>query len=380
MADQAFEITSGFYDSVDDDRLYSADQMNMPYKRLISNGVFATPDGTPSNDFQVTADGSGLTVTVFGGNAIAGDKWVESETSIPITVTANTLLVPRVDSVILQVDRTRPVRAASVIYRQGVASSNPQPPEITQTVDVYELRLANVTVEGRSTAITQINITDMRGSADCPWITSLIQQVDTSELFEQYRAAYQSELERYKDQWDAFFETLTEDLSVSSSTVTQTGAYKTTAASEANILFTALGISDFDVQTDTLMVYINGLFAPNGTMWTYLLDGSGQATGIKLLHPMTETDQSVFVMAFKPVLTGDMATAASLVGSPLVATTAADMIERNKIYVYTGSESGYTYGNWYYWNGSAWTSGGVYNSIAVNPIPKATVEAMFEEE
>lgn len=54
----------------------------------------------------------------------------------------------------------------------------------------------------------------------------------------------------------------------------------------------------------------------------------------------------------------------SEVGSPLVAATVADMTELDRIYVYVGSESGYTAGNWYYYNGSAWTSGGVYNSTA----------------
>ena len=52
-------------------------------------------------------------------------------------------------------------------------------------------------------------------------------------------------------------------------------------------------------------------------------------------------------------------------GSPYVAATVAAMTDKNKVYVYTGSEAGYTAGNWYYWNGSAWTSGGTYNSVAV---------------
>lgn len=54
----------------------------------------------------------------------------------------------------------------------------------------------------------------------------------------------------------------------------------------------------------------------------------------------------------------------SAVGAPLSASTAAKMTDTTKIYVYTGSESGYTAGNWYYYDGSAWTSGGVYNSTA----------------
>ena len=53
-------------------------------------------------------------------------------------------------------------------------------------------------------------------------------------------------------------------------------------------------------------------------------------------------------------------------GSPLVASTVAGMTDKTRIYVYTGSESGYTSGNWYYWDGSTWTSGGVYNATAVS--------------
>lgn len=52
-------------------------------------------------------------------------------------------------------------------------------------------------------------------------------------------------------------------------------------------------------------------------------------------------------------------------GSPLTASTVAGMTDQTRVYVYTGSESGYTSGHWYYWSGSAWTDGGVYNSAAV---------------
>ena len=55
-----------------------------------------------------------------------------------------------------------------------------------------------------------------------------------------------------------------------------------------------------------------------------------------------------------------------LVYSPLVAATAAAMTDTTKVYVYTGSETGYTSGHWYYYNGTAWADGGVYNSTAFN--------------
>ena len=56
----------------------------------------------------------------------------------------------------------------------------------------------------------------------------------------------------------------------------------------------------------------------------------------------------------------------AMIGSPLVAEDVASMTDTSRIYVYTGSETGYTNGNWYYYNGTSWVSGGVYNSVAIS--------------
>ena len=64
----------------------------------------------------------------------------------------------------------------------------------------------------------------------------------------------------------------------------------------------------------------------------------------------------------------------SKVGSPFIAQTAAQMTDKTRVYVYVGSESGYTKGNWYYHNGSKWISGGVYNSQGVDTDKNLDVE------
>ena len=51
--------------------------------------------------------------------------------------------------------------------------------------------------------------------------------------------------------------------------------------------------------------------------------------------------------------------------APIPVTLVADMTDHDKIYVYLGSETGYQNGHWYYWDGSAWTEGGGYNSLAL---------------
>lgn len=59
-----------------------------------------------------------------------------------------------------------------------------------------------------------------------------------------------------------------------------------------------------------------------------------------------------------------------------VAPTVASMTDKEQIYVYTGTEEGYTFGNWYYWDGAAWTSGGAYNAIEVNTDGTLTEEGV----
>jgi len=53
-------------------------------------------------------------------------------------------------------------------------------------------------------------------------------------------------------------------------------------------------------------------------------------------------------------------------GTPEPAELVSQMTEHNKIYVYTGSEPNYTAGNWYYYDGTAWTSGGTYGGAVTD--------------
>ena len=53
-------------------------------------------------------------------------------------------------------------------------------------------------------------------------------------------------------------------------------------------------------------------------------------------------------------------------GSPTPVATVAEMTDESAVYLYTGSETGYTAGNWYFWNGSAWTSGGTYGGATTS--------------
>lgn len=205
-SDVKYKVDAGFFDAIDEDRTYSADDMNRPYRKLISNGVFATPAGTPSDFLQVFAADNEMNVIVSAGYALIGDKWFENPSDLMITISQNSEVLPRIDSIVAQVDKTQTGRVGNIVYRQGQASSNPVHPNINTEEDIAEFRLADIRISPSCVEITQNLITDCRGSSECPWVTSLIYQVDTSTLYVQWQEAYK---QYYKDQeaeHDAYFE------------------------------------------------------------------------------------------------------------------------------------------------------------------------------
>ena len=67
-------------------------------------------------------------------------------------------------------------------------------------------------------------------------------------------------------------------------------------------------------------------------------------------------------------------------GSPLTSNTVAGMTDHTRIYVYTGSEDGYTSGNWYYWDGDSWESGGAYVASAGDMVLYTTAQSKSDAQ
>ena len=314
MADQIFNVNCGFFDAVSGDRAYSAEQMNEPYKRVITNGVFATPLGTPSSDLQVQSAGDGMRILVKPGMGLFGDKWFKNPANISITVPSNSNVVPRLDSIIAQVDTRQSGRAGNIVYRTGTPASNPEPPAINGVTDVYEYRLANILVNPNAAAIYNDVINDRRGSAECPWVASLIKQVDTSTLFNQWQTAYNqyysestadftAYMARQRQDWEAFVAGLTDDLTVQTELMMLTNIQ--VLASDATTI--AIGIPGYDYTKDLLQVYVDGRLKSS-------LDYSPSSNHQSVVFYNTvEEGSEVYFLVYKSVITGDVQTVTSLV-------------------------------------------------------------------
>lgn len=314
MADQIFSVNAGFFDAVDYDRTYSAEDMTRPYSRIVADGVFATNYGDPSTDLQVSSAGVGMQIVVAAGQGIFAQKWFENPSAIAVEIPANTALFSRIDSVIVQVDKRLSGRVGNVIYRTGTASSAPVPPAINTVQNVVEYRIANITVGAGVNAIGNESIEDLRGTAACPWVTGLITQVDTSTLMQQYQAAYQAyyvkatqDFEEYTDDqrqaWEEFLKTLTDELTVTTNVIVYTSTFS--ATEEATNI--PINIPSYNPNTDILQVFRNGLLMMEEQDYTI----NSNHTSVDLVGAITAGNDINFIV-FKSIIGANIESAVSM--------------------------------------------------------------------
>lgn len=270
----------GFFNSVNGDRKYNAEQMNNPYKRIISNGVFAQSDGTPSNDFQVLSV-SGMSIKVHTGEGVFAGKWAKLDADMSFNIPMAHVTNPRIDSVIIKIDESAEVRAGSIIYKEGTPSANPTPPAIERSTYVTEYRLANIRVEANATSITQSKITDTRIGSDCGFSTHLLKQYDFTATYAQFTAEF--------EEW---FATVKETLATATLIRSYTSSYTTATQGETVI---PINILQFNYALDILQVFVNGLrLIPNEE---YTINSNSQITLTKDL----DIGQQVSFIVYKSV-------------------------------------------------------------------------------
>lgn len=177
--------TSGFFNSVNHDRTYDADAFGSMFDGVINDGVFRTwGDG-----MVVTAVG-GMTVAVGTGRAWFNHTWTVVTADERLTLAASSPSMPRIDAVVLRVDKSTSVRQNRIYIKQGQASGSPSRPALENTSTVREYVLADIRVNNGATAISQSNITNQIGR-DTPFVELVNNTFDSVNLIKQWESQFQ---------------------------------------------------------------------------------------------------------------------------------------------------------------------------------------------
>ena len=188
--------------SVSGDRKYSAEDWAAYFAQFIGNGVFYND----ANSLKVV-ENEDMKIAVKPGAGFAAGRMYMLEDGKVLDIETADGAVDRIDRVVLRCDYVNRLMSVEVI-KGGYGSTAPA---ITRNADVFELALADVYVKAGTLEITAADITDQRLNTElCGIVTGLIEQADTTEIFNQLQAYFnqfkgrtEADLQAFKNKTNA---------------------------------------------------------------------------------------------------------------------------------------------------------------------------------
>lgn len=182
-------FTFGFYNSIDEDRLYDAVQVSQIFDGIISDGVYAQYKNAMI--LKVNSEGQ---VYVQPGRAWLDHTWnyVDSDTIVE-GMPESDVVHPRIDAIVIDIQANIEQRTNSIIWVKGTAAANPVKPAMINTYYHHQYPLGFITRKANTTTVGQADIENAVGTSALPFVTGILDTVDIDELILQWKA-----------QWDDF--------------------------------------------------------------------------------------------------------------------------------------------------------------------------------
>lgn len=252
---------SGFYNSHNingvNDRVYDANDMTEYYTGLFTNGVKPNNDGNLGDGLKVAAHG-GMTIKIAQGDGLFGNRFFRNNSVYLITLD-NAGASTRYDCVIVRADNTDTVRDTTVYIK--TLDHVPTINDLTRTSEVNEYCLAYVTITPTVYEITDVVITDTRANNNlCGLIAGAFNQFNSTELYSQFTAAFNSWFDNIKDTF------------VANATLIHT-YYNQVVSTVVNQTSVSIGIPQYNKNTDVLIVMVEGRTFTEGVDYTIKSNG-----------------------------------------------------------------------------------------------------------
>ena len=191
-------VTSGFFNSVNHDRLYDAEQISSMFDGIITDGIYQG-----IGDAFIVKPYSELnnTVTVGTGRAWFDHTWTKNDTELPITLEDPNVLYDRIDAIVIDVDRRQDVRANSIKVVKGTVSEfGATKPTLIEEELHNQYPLAYVTVKAGSASPVQAQyIENAIGQTKTPLVAGVLDHMDITMFVQQMEDEFNTWFEGLKD-------------------------------------------------------------------------------------------------------------------------------------------------------------------------------------
>lgn len=184
------------------DRVYLAEQFAAYFASFIGNGIY----GKSMQKLEIISqDTPNMTVKVLSGEAWVNGWWYRNKDAYVLNIPIADGVLSRIDAVILRWGSTERDMWLDIIV--GEPSANPQVPTIRRDADYYDLMLGYINISAGSIKITQAQITDTRlDNSVCGLVTGVIDQIDTTDLYNQFTAYFDEFKQNHEADFDEWSE------------------------------------------------------------------------------------------------------------------------------------------------------------------------------
>lgn len=185
----------GFYNSIDDDRLYDARQISELFDGILNDGVYLSVGGK----FIVRESEESNKVIVSSGRAWFNRTWNYNDSDLFVNLEPPEIILNRIDAIVIDVNLNDNYRENTIKVIKGIPSDTPVNPELIKNYNHAQYPLAYIYRSSEEEIIEQANITNVVGTSECPFVTGILETTDIDDL-----------LLQWQDQWANFIDTYEE--------------------------------------------------------------------------------------------------------------------------------------------------------------------------
>lgn len=182
-----------FFNSINGDRKYNADDWAKYFALFIGNGVYAKHE----NALTVTP-GEGLSVVIGTGAAFLNGYAYLNDTPLVKSMDIADGLLKRIDRIVIRYSLNE--RQCRAVVLKGALSQQPAAAEIIRNSEYYDLAIADVLIDKGSIHISQADIRDLRADKGlCGFVAHVLQSFDVDGMYAQFAAQFQSFFAQLKE-------------------------------------------------------------------------------------------------------------------------------------------------------------------------------------
>lgn len=164
-------VTYGFYNSLNGDRVYTAEQFSSFLDGIVYDGVYQSVGSC----FMVEPTTTALQIAVGTGRAWLDHTWTLNDAKLYLKLTKGDTQKARIDTVVIEVNKDTRTNAIKIV--KGTPATNPVHPTLQKTVNVKQYPLADILMPvGYNSTILKDNITirvGTSGDGDTPLCSGL---------------------------------------------------------------------------------------------------------------------------------------------------------------------------------------------------------------